>query len=131
MPWICSHGSWRAAGLGFYEVAAQVLPVLMLVLAFELHTFRLLDTPAYFKPALRWFSAIPEAVFALPTRSLPVLALFVMLAGELAALNTIASGDPPSVTRGIVGFALTLGLVAIAAAALTSRHRRHDLQRET
>jgi hypothetical protein len=108
----------------FYEVAAQVLPVLLLVLAFELRAFRLLEiAPAYVPPSSRPWSKIPGEILTLPTRTLPVLALFVMIVGEIVALNSVASGDLPAGFNGAVGFALTLGLVTIAAAALTAPRR--------
>jgi hypothetical protein len=119
--------------LGFFEAAAQIIPVLLLVLAVELRLFRVArpgsvpTLPTMFERPLprldrflgRFLTGYVKCVAVL-ARAYPVFALILMVAGELSALKIVATGEVPDDTRS-VGAALIVGLVAIALSSLQPR----------
>jgi VIT1/CCC1 family predicted Fe2+/Mn2+ transporter len=83
-------------GLGFYSAAAQIIPVLLLVLAFELRFFR----------AKR---------LALET-VVGITVLFLVGAGEATALHVIQTENPTQGTSRIVW--ATLGVLGVLILSL-------------
>jgi hypothetical protein len=87
------------ASLSFDEVAAQVIPVLLLALALEARFFRL--------HRIREPLDLAAALFT----------MLVLGCGEFYALQGIADNRPEH--AGLIGGAIAAGFVAVAVAALT------------
>jgi hypothetical protein len=111
----------------FYEISAQVIPVVLLVLAFELRVFQY--QPRFMQSVMRQLdSRMDEAVGAY-RRYLAYLNLLIVLAalitGEMLALFCIAfehSGG--SASQGVVLGALMSGFGLIGYAAVVGVRRR-------
>jgi hypothetical protein len=94
------------AKIEFYSVAAQIIPVGLLVLAVEARLLRVAPAPAKSGSGRREF---------------PTMQVFVMLAlfgGEYSALHPLATGRPEDGGAGLVWGSLAVGAVAIALLAL-------------
>lgn len=125
----------------FYEAAAQIIPVLLLVLAIEARYFRinllslaalretfeadmkrvLREDPAFWK-ILRWSYAFQGGLLFryIQQRLLMALALGILVAGEVIAVLIL--GQPTLESTGLQGLvlgALFAGLGAVGVAALT------------
>jgi hypothetical protein len=124
----------------FYEAAAQIIPVLLLVLAIEARYFRInllslstlrekfeaemkqmLEDDSSFQGMLRWSYAFQEGpVFRyIQQRALMALALGILVAGEVIAILIL--GQPSLGSKWLQGSvlgALFAGLGAVAVAAL-------------
>lgn len=111
----------------FYEISAQVIPVVLLVLAFELRVFQY--QPRFMQSVLRQLdSRMNEAVGAYRRYLAYVILLIVLAAlivGEMLALFCVAfehSGGDAS--QGVVLGALMSGFGLIGYAALVGVRRR-------
>jgi len=113
---------------GFYTTAAQIIPVLLLVLAVELGFFRFrLAAPEQLRmsrggrlPTARDVEAgMESAELAVSIRSLVALAtLLALTVGEFVALHPVAQGDESTGNPRVVYGALAAGVAAIAALAV-------------
>ncbi len=112
------------ASLEFYAVAAQVIPVLLLVLAIELRAFRLpleqiaqrhedgvLDVRA------SWMR-FKEDESLWVTGAVSLVALFSLIAGELQAISQIAKGGASTADPRNVFSAIVVGLLVVSYFAL-------------
>lgn len=98
----------READKEFFSAAAQVIPVLLVVLALEVRIFRLIgrrQPPAEDDEArLRRFI----------TRAVLGVTLLYLVGGELWALQPLSSGDAAQGNAFAVWAAIAVGLVSIA-----------------
>ena len=83
-----------AAQQSFYEAAAQVIPILLLVLAFELVRYRVQQETLVMAYAF-------------------VALVLGMIAGEVAALTALASGHDSSLSAGLASFGIGTGVSAV------------------
>lgn len=118
------------ASLQFYSAAAQIIPLLLLVLAVEVGFFRLQPVPKAYRD-----SSLPRALLgmlprgghstgsspvysvALWNRLGPLLVLAALVVGELAALEPLADRTAAGSTAPIVYGAIAAGLSAIVVVA--------------
>lgn len=115
------------ATLSFYESAAQIIPVLLLVLAIEARAFemRRMPTPPALVPGTfldffersvsdegaRFYSEFMSNVLGLPV-------LVAIVAGEFAALHPVMTGKATDGTPGPVLGAIAAGFAMIVLLAL-------------
>ena len=104
------------ANQSFYSAAAQIIPVLLLALAFQLRAFR-----------VRW--PLKQGSFDLAefmrTVVLSVTLLFLVV-GELEALNVMAKPHPEHHNAKAVFIAVALGVVLVCFFALVSPLQEED-----
>jgi hypothetical protein len=137
--WIAGYElSPEMATSRFFEIAAQVIPLLILVLSVEVRFFELDRMPRSDRPAVRTvlrgvagtFSAggtghpppdVLEAAMELWGRLVFPLGLLVALVvGEVSALNVVADASAPDANPGTVYGALFAGLAAIVLIAVAT-----------
>ena len=95
--------------MAYYEAVAQIIPIILLALAFEARAFDTVRTYAGGEPNL--FAAIA------------MLLLLVLLAlGEAAALVSLAADRDTPIATGVTALAVSCGGVAVIA-PLWSRQR--------
>ena len=153
MPWAFPAGAGGAAwfdapphaSLAFYETCAQVLPVLLLVVALEARIVRPGDLRSVTQYARRQplrealFKSLPPDLFARYARF--VYGLLIVLAltgGELAAIHPVLHGKESMGNPHAVMGALVTGLCAILVVAffgwgdatLRRENRHHDQEPE-
>lgn len=83
-----------AAQQSFYEASAQVIPILLLVLAFELVRYRVQQETLVMAYAF-------------------VVLVLGMIAGEVAALTALASGHDSFLSAGLASFGIGTGVSAV------------------
>lgn len=128
----------------FYEISAQVIPLLMLVLSVEVRFFDLQRMPRSARPTIRTIlrgltgtlsvggtSSPPpdltQAAVELWGRLLFPLGLLVALVGgELFALNVVAKASSSTANPDLIIGALWAALAAIALVALAAPPTRRD-----
>jgi hypothetical protein len=113
----------------YYSVAAQVIPVLLFVILFQRQ--QLVDV--LFEAEGRGPSPIERAGFAVVW----ILSVFLLCAGEYAAIAALYRGKAATATPVVVGGAVVIGLVAAALPTLIREatvlyrmarpHSRHHL----
>jgi hypothetical protein len=120
----------RANG-AFYGTAAQVIPVLLLVLALEVRLFRIRWVPPLKRHANEsWLShqwrRFDRAPASFPTAVVLSVTLVVLVAGEIQAINAVASQNPEHKNPGGVYTAVVVGLIVVAFVALFGGPQRGE-----
>ena len=98
------HLTDTTGSLAFYETAAQVIPVLLLVMALEVRL-------------------VPPRTSGVDLRT-AMLVVYVLLGGEFAALQSVARGHGGQDQMTFTVAALTCGFVAVALIGLGALPRR-------
>ena len=99
------------ASQGFYETAAQIIPVLLLAFLIEGRAFRIAPT------------------MDTSTRFLVILTLVLLVAGEGVSLYDLAGGDETSRDLAIVAASIAGGFVGIGVIALWGEPSEDDWRR--
>jgi hypothetical protein len=118
-------------GLAFYSAAAGVIPVLLIVVAIERRFFvieslsdfldRTRDEPWFSSRRLRILKTVRHAAWTLYLIGL----VWVVVIGEVVALNVLDKGKASDWEHDFVWLAITLEVVWIMIAALTTPASRH------
>ena len=114
------------ASSDFYGATAQVLPVLLVVLAFEIRLFRLPNVKKLWSYARRTGDAHDYALGTFMATVVLSVALLYLVAGEFQALAALAAKHPQNEDPSIVYQAVAVGLVAISYVALFYGPRHPD-----
>ena len=116
------------ASESFYTATAEVIPVLLLVLAVELRFFRLRELPMPSVPRRRSMADTLEAAersFVPLVRALTSIATLAVLAlGEFAALHALGPAGPESGNPRLVYGAISAGIGALAALSILGEGSR-------
>lgn len=112
------------ARLSFYEAAAQVIPVLALVLVIEMRLFQI--KPADLPPTASALvkSAYQATRFAHRAQILGIA--FVLVLGEISAFDVLASGQHDASASKLVAGAVYGGFIGVIVFAATGMRRPTD-----
>jgi hypothetical protein len=110
----------------FYSATAQVIPVLLVVLAIEVRLFRVPRVPvpkrrhgeSWPSHQYRRFETTPTAI---PTTAVMFVTVLSLISGELQALDALASGHPERAHPQTVYAAVAVGLIVVGFLALFGR----------